>query len=240
MANYRQHLGFASVLGVGYAAGMYCLAGIHWLYGSVAFLLAALGGLLPDVDSDSGVEMRTFTGVLGVLAAVSVWKGFDAFRPGLPFELHLWGMVFAYVAVRHGLRLAVGRLTVHRGMSHSLPTCLVWGCLAYLHYPSSYHLVRLAMAAALMLGFASHLVLDELSSVDLRGARLHRSFGTALKLWAASPWSTLLVYGLLAYLSHRVIELWPDGSEGVVARVPPPDWDGAIRQAQAVAATIRR
>ena len=33
-------------------------------------------------------------------------------------------------------------VTVHRGISHSLPTCAVWGALAYLYYPSDQHLVR--------------------------------------------------------------------------------------------------
>src|SRR5262245_47060672 len=107
VGSYRQHLGFASTFGVTYAGCSYALLGVHWLYGTVAALLAILGGLLPNLDSDSGVEMKTFTGVLGVLAAVAVWRGLDVAVPGLPFELHLWSIVGTYAAIRYGLRKIV-------------------------------------------------------------------------------------------------------------------------------------
>ena len=81
MGNYRQHITFAGVLGVAYAGAAYALAGVHWLYGSVAALQALLSGLLPDLDSDSGVEMKGFTGILGVLTAVAVWQEAGRTRP---------------------------------------------------------------------------------------------------------------------------------------------------------------
>ena len=42
----------------------------------------------------------------------------------------------------------------------------------------------MVMATAVILGFLSHLLLDEMFSVDLRGTRIKRSFGTAMKFWA--------------------------------------------------------
>ncbi len=126
------------------------------------------------------------------------------------------------------------RLTVHRGMSHSVPTCLVWGALAYLYYPSGYHPIRVAMALAVILGFLSHLLLDEVCSVDLKGARVNRAFGTALKFWARSPWATLGMYAVLAYLSWRVIQDWPTdpaalGMPGADARISVPPMVGPGR-----------
>ena len=50
------------------------------------------------------------------------------------------------------------------------------------------------MAVAVMVGFFSHLLLDEICSVDLRGARVNKAFGTAIKFWAPSPWTTLGMY----------------------------------------------
>jgi hypothetical protein len=67
------------------------------------------------------------------------------------------------------------------------------------------------MAAAVIVGFTSHLLLDEICSVDLRGARVNKAFGTALKLWAPSPWTTLAMYGFLTYLTWQVIQTWPPG-----------------------------
>jgi hypothetical protein len=198
------------------------LAGIHWVYGSVAALLATLSGLLPDLDSPSGVELKGFTGILGVLAAVAVWQELGLVEPEPAFEVHLWAVVIAYVMVRHGLRRVLTRLSVHRGISHSIPTCAVWGALTYLYYPSPSHALRLTMAAAVVIGFFSHLLLDEVCSVDLRGARVNKAFGTAIKFWAPSPWTTLVMYGLLSYLSWRVIQSWPDDPSRFDPPAPPP------------------
>jgi hypothetical protein len=55
-----------------------------------------------------------------------------------------------------------------------------------------------------MLGFLSHLVLDEAYSVDFTGARLrlNRYAGSALKLASRSWAATLTTYLLLAALAY--------------------------------------
>jgi hypothetical protein len=224
MGNYRQHVAFASSLGCGYAVAAYFLAGLHWLYGSVAALLATLGGLLPDLDSPSGVEMKGFTGILGVLGALAVWQEVGKVHPPPAFELHLWMMVDTFAIIRHGLSRTVSHLAVHRGISHSFPTLGVWTELTYLHYPSESHPVRLMMGAAVGLGFFSHLLLDEICSVDLRGARLNKAFGTAMKMWAPSVWSTLAMYGILSYLTYQAIHQWPDDPLGTKVEFRMPEW----------------
>jgi membrane-bound metal-dependent hydrolase YbcI (DUF457 family) len=221
MGDYKQHIGFAGALAVVYAWAASFWAGIHWLYGSIAALLTTLSGLLPDLDHPIGVELKGFTGILGVLAALATWEHIGRNDPRFPFELHLWAVVIAYLLVRHGLRRVLAKLMVHRGISHSVPTCLVWGSLAYLYYPSSIHIVRVLMALAVILGFFSHLLLDEICSVDLKGERLNKAFGTAIKFWAPSPWSTLAIYAILGVLLYRVIEVWPD-DPFTVQPVPPP------------------
>jgi membrane-bound metal-dependent hydrolase YbcI (DUF457 family) len=222
MGNYRQHITFAGLLGVVYAWGAFFVARIHWLYGSVAMLLSTLSGLLPDLDSNSGVELKGFTGILGVLVAVAVWRAMETVNPRPAFEFHLWAVVIAYVLVRHGVRRVMTRLAVHRGISHSLPTCAVWGALAYLYYPTENHLLKVTMALAVMTGFFSHLLLDEICSVDLKGARVNKAFGTAIKLWAPSIWSTIGIYALLSYLAWRIIQQWPEDPLDFGPPPPPP------------------
>jgi len=210
MGNYRQHITFASFLGGVYSAGASLWLGVHWFYGTVATLLTTLSGLLPDLDSATGVELKGFTGILGVLAALAVWDSVGRAEPRPIFEVHLWAVVLSYVLVRHGLRRVLSRLSKHRGISHSLPTCAVWGLLTYLCYPSKYHGLRVLMGLAVILGFFSHLLLDEICSVDLRGIRVNKAFGTAIKLWAPSPWTTLAMYALLSYLTWLTIQRWPN------------------------------
>jgi hypothetical protein len=78
------------------------------------------------------------------------------------------------------------------------------------------------MALAVMLGFFSHLLLDEICSVNLRGLRVNKAFGTAIKFWAPSPWTTLGMYLLLSYLSWQVIEQWPVDVTVLAEPVPSP------------------
>ncbi|MEW4569608.1 metal-dependent hydrolase [Tautonia sp. JC769] len=209
MGNFRQHVGFASFLGVLYAWGGGVMMGVHWMYGSVAALLATVGGLLPDLDSDSSVQLRGFSGLLGILAAVAVWQDIDNSPVVVPFELHLWSAIMTYVLVRHGLRRTLARLTVHRGMSHSIPTALIWGAVTYIGYPAESHLLRVVMACAVILGFLSHLVLDEWCSVDLVGRRVNKAFGTALKFTSKSMSATIATYAILAMLGWWVVRFWP-------------------------------
>jgi membrane-bound metal-dependent hydrolase YbcI (DUF457 family) len=211
LGDYKQHIGFAGVLGVVYAWGAFALAGVPWLYGTIAAMLATLSGLLPDLDHPVGVELKGFTGILGVLGALAVWEHVGRADRDLPFELHLWAVIATFLLIRYGLRRFLAHLMVHRGISHSVPTCAVWGALAYLYYPSDYPLVRATMAAAVIVGFLSHLLLDEICSVDLTGERIKRSFGTAIKFWAPSPTATIGIYAILLYLGWRVLEHWPSG-----------------------------
>ena len=209
MGNFRQHVGFASFLGVLYAWGGAVVMGVHWMYGSVAALLATVGGLLPDLDSDSSIQLRGFSGLLGVLAAVAVWQDIDNAQVIVPFELHLWAAIVTYVLVRHGLRRTLAHLTVHRGMSHSVPAALIWGAVTYIGYPAESHLLRVVMAVAVILGFLSHLLLDEWCSVDLTGRRVNKAFGTALKFSSKSISATIVTYLILAMLCWWVMHFWP-------------------------------
>ncbi len=206
MASYRGHISFASVLGAAYGT-----VGAVWLdldWGSV-FLgagLTTLGGLMPDLDSDSGVPVRELFSLAAVVTPLMMLR--RLLHQGLSHEQALAVMGVTYLFIRFVLSWVFRYVTVHRGMFHSVPAVLIAGLGVFLVYHSNDVHVRLFLAGATMIGFLSHLVLDEIYSVNFLGARLHlnKYAGSALKLVSPSWPATVTAYvllGGLAYLAWR-------------------------------------
>ena len=68
MASYRGHLTFSTGLGVAYGGAAFWYLGYDWGTAVLGGGLTAIGGLLPDLDSDSGVPVRELFGLAAVLA----------------------------------------------------------------------------------------------------------------------------------------------------------------------------
>ena len=80
--------------------------------------------------------------------------------------------------------------------------------MVYLAYHSPDRPVRLLLAGGVMLGFASHLILDEIYSVDWRGLKpkLKSSAGSAFKFGSSSILATAVCYAILGgllWLAYR-------------------------------------
>lgn len=204
MAGFETHIGFSTVLGVGYGA-----LGYYWGLPVESCLLSAglcsLSGMLPDLDSDSGVPVRE---TMSLTAAVVPMLLIERVRElGWSHEIIVLAAAAMYLLVRFGVAALFQRFTVHRGMWHSIPACLTAGFLAFL-LVSGYNLdVRLFKAGAVVLGFLSHLVLDEIWSFGIRGGRLQvkKSFGTALKFWGKDSWANFSVYAKLAIAAFLAV-----------------------------------
>jgi hypothetical protein len=202
MASYRGHLMFSSMLGASYGALGMLRGPFDW---GAAFLgagLTTLGGLLPDLDSDSGVPVRELFGVAAFLAPLLAYHRLSG--ADLSAEQRVVVLAGIYLFVRYVLSGVFKRWTVHRGMFHSVPALVISGLIVYLVYPSTDVALRLYLALGVMLGFLSHLVLDELYSVDFMGVgiRLNKYAGSALKLTSPSRAATLTAYALLAGLAY--------------------------------------
>jgi hypothetical protein len=201
MASYRGHLMFSSLLGAGYGAAAVWQLHMDWGPAVLGAGLTALGGLLPDLDSDSSVPVRE---MCSLTAAVTPLLLLARLRQSFSQEQTLVLLGGLYLFIRYGLAWVFKRWTVHRGMFHSIPALAIAGLAVFLVYHSPDRNLRLFLAGGTMLGFLSHLVLDELHSVDFMGARLrlNRYAGTALKLWSQSGVATLTAYGILAGLGY--------------------------------------
>jgi hypothetical protein len=111
-----------------------------------------------------------------------------------------------YLVIRFGVGYLFKRFTVHRGMWHSIPACLIAGLLAFLVVSGLNLDIRLYKACAVMLGFMSHLVLDEIWSFGVQGGRLKvkKSLGTAIKFWGKERWPNMATYlglGMMGFLA---------------------------------------
>jgi hypothetical protein len=210
MASYRGHLAFAAGLGVGYGSLAFFEWGLDWGPALAAAGLTTLGGLLPDLDSDSGVPVRELFGISAAVVPLLLYRHVFA-HLGYSLEQTLVLLGAVYVFIRYVLSAVFKHWTVHRGMFHSIPALFIAGLATYLLYPGDGVRLRLFLAGAVMLGFLSHLVLDELYSVDFMGAhlRLNRYAGSALKLASRSWSATLTAYVLLALLAYRAWLDWP-------------------------------
>jgi hypothetical protein len=163
--------------------------------------LCSVAGILPDLDSDSGVPVReTMAFVAATIPALMIPRfvqlGFDVEHIALATGL-------IYLAIRFGASDLFKRYTVHRGMWHSLPAAAIAGLLTFLIVSGSTLEIRLFKTAAVVLGFLVHLTLDEIWSIEVRRGkmRIKKSFGTALKFWTTkSLWPNVSTYGKLALL----------------------------------------
>src|SRR5262249_53987503 len=172
MASYQGHLTFSSVLAAGYGTVGAWRLDLDWGPVFLGAGLTALGGLLPDLDSDSSVPVRELFGLAAMAAPFLLFERFK--QSGLTTEQTLVILGAAYLFTRYVLSELFKSLTVHRGMFHSIPAMLIAGLLVFLLYHSSDSpgtLIRLYLAGGVMLGFLSHLVLDEIYAVDFMGVR---------------------------------------------------------------------
>lgn len=205
MADFKTHMTVSTLTGVVYAFGGY-QAGMLIPTCLIAGGLCSVSGMLPDLDSDSGRPLREATTLAAAVVPMLMVERFER------FSLSHEGMVIAagivYLAIRFVLTEVFRRYTVHRGMWHSIPAAAIVGMLSFLIMSSDDISIRLFKTMAVVLGFMSHLVLDEIWSINYRKGQYQfkSSFGTALKLWGNNTWANYTVYGKLVVLAALVYQ----------------------------------
>jgi membrane-bound metal-dependent hydrolase YbcI (DUF457 family) len=197
MADFKTHITVSTSLGVAYGTAAYFLFDVPPTTCIVAGGLCSISGMLPDLDSDSGVPVREMISLLGAVIPMLMIDRFRHF--GWSPEGMACAAIVIYCIVRFGAAEIFKRYTVHRGMWHSIPACLTATLLAFLIVSGEDFFARAFKSLAVCLGFMSHLVLDEIWSfqVGLGGVRVKKSFGTALKFYSKSMWANLSAYAKL-------------------------------------------
>src|SRR5439155_5187567 len=118
-----------------------------------AFLAAgitAVGGMLPDLDSDSGVPVREMFGLAAAVVPLLLYHRLK--HANLSPEGILAALLFGYVFIRYVVANRFKQVTVHRGMYHSIPAMFIAGLCVYLAYHSPARGIRVLLACGVMIG----------------------------------------------------------------------------------------
>ncbi len=206
MAGFQTHITVSTAAGVAYGWWGASQLGLPMPTAALAGGLCAISGMLPDLDSDSGIPARE---TISFAAAVIPMVAFHRLqRFGLSVEQMVMAGAPIYLFIRFGLGAMLKSVTVHRGMFHSIPALLIAGMIGFLICDTGLTTVRFYKAGAVMLGFLSHLILDEIWSVNLstRGPLIKKSFGSALKFFGPTAGGNSAAYGILILLAMVVFQ----------------------------------
>ncbi|MDO4557499.1 MAG: metal-dependent hydrolase [Planctomycetia bacterium] len=221
MAGFQGHITTSTTLGIGLG-----FVG-HWsgVIPDTSCLLAAglcsFSGMLPDLDSVKSRQHREIIGFLGAVVAAFTIQRLSAH---MTMESATAIACLVYLAIRFGVSWFIRVSTYHRGMFHSIPAAILAGELAFLlmtggHSDTSAgNTVTLFKTSAVVLGYLSHLVLDELCSVASHGKiQVKSSLGTALKWFGRSALANFAMMVLILLLADPIATRWQDTETAQIA-----------------------
>ena len=207
MANFQTHLTGGALVSAAAAFASYG----HGLSGvtdtQALFVVGNAASLLPDVDADDSKPLRAVFEVAGIIAGFLVAFAFAGHFAALEL-VGIWAG--AWLIVRWPVRMAFAHFTVHRGLWHTLLMALVLALAAGIFAERWLRLgpgMAWLVTGFVLLGYITHLVLDELASVDVLGRQVKASFGTALKPLSLRAWPGSL---MLLALGVLLLGLTPD------------------------------
>lgn len=192
MANFPTHIGVGTVTS-GLLATLTLAADVVAPDSLIAIAAAGvLGSVLPDIDlKDSRPSKALFSGLAAFFSFAAMFL-----LAGKLSVAELWIVAlstFLFVRfVAHGI---FHRMSYHRGIYHSILAAVFFSFLTAAIYKwvlGRHEGVAWLAAAFMMAGYLTHLILDELYSVDVMDTRIKASFGTAIKLFdGRKPWHSV-------------------------------------------------
>jgi len=204
MADFKTHITASSILGVGYASIGYAMFDVAPAHALVSAALCSVAGMLPDLDSNSGIPQREMLSFVSVCIPMLMIDRFEQLHMDHEQMVFVAGVM--YVLIRFGLGNLFKKFTKHRGMWHSIPAALVAGMATFMICLTPDVQIRIFKAWAVVVGFISHLVLDEVYAVNWQGKlpKAKRSFGTAMKFFGKDRIPNVLAYTNLILLVFLV------------------------------------
>jgi hypothetical protein len=199
MANFNTHFNVAAFTSTIEAGTMYYSGLVTKPEATFLFIGGILGGILPDIDSNYSTPTKMMQYIFSNLISFFVLFNYIGVYPIINLIL-IWIGTFAIIML---LFQIFNKITTHRGMFHSIPAAIIfWFIFSLIFYYifKFNYLFSWYFGMFIFLGYITHLTLDEIYSIDLKGKKIKKSFGTALKLWNKDIKSVILFYLVLILL----------------------------------------
>ena len=223
MANFPTHIGIGTLV-AGSLATLTAAADVVAPENIVAVTLAGVvGSVLPDIDlKDSRPARALFSGLAIFFSFCVLFNVADTYSIAEMYILWLGTLGL----VRYGGEALLQRFSYHRGIFHSiLAGVMFWilTAIVFTYGMGRHPAVGWLAGGFLFIGYMTHLLLDEIYSVDVMDRRLKLSFGSALKLIDAKhPGQT----GLIAVLTVLFLIAAPTPKGFVEGITQPALWSG--------------
>ncbi|MEN2495210.1 MAG: hypothetical protein TECD_01129 [Hyphomicrobiaceae bacterium hypho_1] len=160
-----------------------------------------VGSILPDIDHKESRSSQAFFSALALVISFSVLTlNIDEYS-----VVEIWLLwLFSFILVRYAAATLFHLFSYHRGVWHSLLAAFFFWFIAtniFYYFINYDEVVAWCSGGFVFIGYLTHLILDELFSVDLMGRRLKASFGSALKLYDYRNISDSLIVGVFTFLA---------------------------------------
>ncbi len=198
MANFTTHIAVGTVVS-GALATLTLAADVIAPENLIAVTLAGvLGSVLPDIDlKDSRPSRALFSGLATFLSFIVLFS--IAYKYSIAEMWLLW--LGSFVLFRYGGEAVFHRFSYHRGIWHSVLAGIMFWFLTAIVFKNvlgRHEGVAWLAGGFLFMGYMTHLILDEIYSVDVMDTRLKASFGSAFKLYDTRKVGDSVVVAMLA------------------------------------------
>ncbi|MCU7835836.1 MAG: metal-dependent hydrolase [gamma proteobacterium symbiont of Taylorina sp.] len=202
MADFKAHLVGGVVVGSVFSAISLISFGLNIVQSFAIFTMGLLGGILPDLDSDSGKPLALISGSVSVLIPallLSKINTISAINSTSP-EFLISYFTLCYLIINYVICELIKKMTKHRGIMHSIPFSFFSAEMVYLLFSSSGKQIATMAALTIFFGCLIHLILDELNAFYFKFGFipiLNKSSGTALKLYSQDLWANFFMFCLV-------------------------------------------
>jgi len=203
MANHQQHTNFSTASGIIFGTLAWYPCGFPAVTCLLAGGLCGVGGMLPDIDIKTSRSYHDCMSITACIASMLVILKVST-TDGVTGEMLAIIGTMVFLAIKFGVGNLLKAFTTHRGLIHSIPFCILCGEIIFLLTDGDMA-SRVLKAAGLSLGFFSHLLLDEIYSVDVVQGKLNtkKSFGTAIKFGMKKHLHlTIVLYIVLGFATY--------------------------------------